>query len=580
MKRLINQPEAVVDEMIEGLVAIHPGLSRLADHTLVLRSDAAAGRYLQVALISGGGSGHEPAHAGYVGKGMLSAAVAGQVFTSPSPNSVLAAIRAVTGKPGALLIVKNYTGDRLNFGLAAEMARAEGIVTEIVVVADDVALAAKPESAGRRGIAGTVLVHKVAGAAATEGKSLAEVAAIAQATAGAVGTMGVALSSCTVPAAGKPTFMLGEQEVELGLGIHGEPGVRRAAMHPADQLVDELLTTIFAARDLHSGERVALLVNNLGGTTTMELAIVARRASTVVASRGLVVERVYAGTFLSSLEMAGVSISVLQVDDDRLKRLDALTEAPAWPNVMNQRPAPFAARVVRCSAVSPSPALQKSPQTVLGKRLKEAILAASNALLSAEDRLTLLDQAVGDGDLGINMARAARAVQAQLPFYMFDDPAAALKALAMTLQESVGGTSGPLYGTLFLRLAERLRGGRVDDPVTWAEGCESACEAISKLGGATAGDRTMLDALIPFTKALQATLFAGKRLAESLAAAVRAAEEGANAAASMIPRRGRSSYLGERCLGHPDPGAEAVVIWLRAVVPLAGGGDLSAKSGG
>ncbi|HEX8202175.1 MAG TPA: dihydroxyacetone kinase subunit DhaK, partial [Isosphaeraceae bacterium] len=206
MKKLINRPEAVVEEMVEGLAAIHPGLRRLPGHTVLVRADVAEVRDRTVALISGGGSGHEPAHAGYIGRGMLSAAVAGDVFTSPAPDAIVAAIRAVAGPPGVLLIVKNYTGDRLNFGLAAELARAEGVPVEVVVVADDVALAATTETAGRRGLAGTVLVHKVAGAAAEAGADLRAVAAEARAAAEAVRTMGVALSPCIVPAAGRPGF--------------------------------------------------------------------------------------------------------------------------------------------------------------------------------------------------------------------------------------------------------------------------------------------------------------------------------------------------------------------------------------
>src|SRR4051794_5151269 len=243
MKKLINRPDQVVDEMLDGLLALHPNLSRLAGYNVVLRSDFDERRDQQVAIISGGGSGHEPAHAGFVGPGMLSAAVVGEIFTSPSVDSVFAAIRAVAGNAGVLLIVKNYTGDRLNFGLAAEMARSEGILVETVVVADDVALANTQKNAGRRGIAGTVLVHKVAGAAAAEGKDLPQVAALAQAAADSVGTMGVSLSAGVSPATGQASFTLGE-EVELGLGIHGEPGVKRIPLAPSDELVLRLLNGI------------------------------------------------------------------------------------------------------------------------------------------------------------------------------------------------------------------------------------------------------------------------------------------------------------------------------------------------
>jgi dihydroxyacetone kinase len=567
MKKLINRPKAVVEEMVEGLVALYPSLERLPGQTVVVRTDAAEVRERRVALISGGGSGHEPAHAGYVGRGMLSAAVAGDVFTSPSPDAVLAAIRAVTGTPGALLIVKNYTGDRLNFGLAAEMARAEGFTMEMVIVADDVALAASAEHAGRRGLAGTIFVHKVAGAAAEAGLNLAEVAAEARAVAGSVGTMGVALSPCTIPAAGRPGFTLGENEIELGLGIHGEPGVRRGPLEPADALVDRLLDAIVHDAALGPGERVALLVNNLGATPTMELAIVARRAIAGLDARGVVLERAYAGTFLSALEMAGVSLSVLRLDDARLARLDASTDAPAWPHVA---PGPRTRQRVATPLHPGTPSSPLStpsgpPQTALGRALDASIRAAAEALIAAAPRLTELDQIVGDGDLGLSLSRGAQAILEEISRYRLDDSAATLQALGLTLQKTLGGTSGALYGVFFLRASARPRNGPPTDPKTWAEAFQAGCAGIGELGGAQAGDRTMLDALLPAADAFQSALDANRPRAEALHAAADAAEMGARATASMIPRRGRSSYLGDRALSHPDPGAEAVATWIRAI---------------
>src|SRR5258708_933962 len=265
MKKLINDPRTVVREMLEGLVDLSPGQALLGSENVVVRADLPpADRRSEVAVLSGGGSGHEPAHAGYVGAGMLHAAVAGDVFTSPSVDAVLAAIRAVAGPSGVLLVVKNYTGDRLNFGLAAELARADGIPVETVVVADDVALRDTVEPERRRGIAGTVLVHKVAGAAAAAGLPLQDVAREAHAAAAAMGTMGVALGPCTVPASGRPSFSLGEGEIELGLGIHGEQGVKRTSLLQADALVEIILKTIVDDRRLKRGDSVALLVNGLG----------------------------------------------------------------------------------------------------------------------------------------------------------------------------------------------------------------------------------------------------------------------------------------------------------------------------
>ena len=343
----------------------------------------------------------------------------------------------------------------------------------MVIVADDVALAATAaEHAGRRGLAGTVLVHKVAGAAAEAEASLAEVAAEAREAAAALGTMGVALSPCTIPAAGAPGFTLGGDEIELGLGIHGEQGVRRGPLEPADALVDRLLDAIIddARGRLGRGIPIALLVNNLGATPMMELAIVARRAVVALEGRGLLLERAYVGTFLSALEMAGVSLSILRVDDRRLARLDAPTErrpgrglprdpdrsgkcgpgrGPGW-----QRSLPH--EDPTADFVTPEP-----PRTRLGQGMAAALRAAARVLSTAAPRLTALDQAVGDGDLGISLARGVQAVVEDLAacLYPLDDPAATLQALGLTLQKTLGGTSGALYAVFFLRAAAVLRKG-------------------------------------------------------------------------------------------------------------------------
>jgi dihydroxyacetone kinase len=563
VQKLINRPERAVKEMLDGLLALYPGLARLSDQNVLLRADFEIVREHQVALISGGGSGHEPAHAGYVGTGMLSAAVAGEVFTSPSADSVLAAIRAVTGRLGAVLIIKNYTGDRLNFGLAAEMARAEGYLVESVVVADDVALAKSEEHAGRRGLAGTVLVHKIAGAAAAEGKDLPQVASIAQAAAEQIGTMGVALSAGTAPGADGPSFKL-DGEVELGLGIHGEPGVRRVPIAPADKLVDELLGHILSTQRLHAGERIAVLINNLGATTAMELAIVGRRVLAKLEARGLEVERLYSGTFVSSLDMAGISISLLRVDDERLRWLDASTLAPAWPNGPKRRPGSVAARTIDETVIIPPAEMESSPQTTEGKRAKRAVLAACAALEASYYRLKKADEAVGDGDLGDNMARAAEAVR--LGSFLYDRPAELLKAIGLKIQQTMGGSSGPLYGALLLRAGSTLEQGPADDARQWSAAILEGCGAIGELGGARLGDRTMLDALVPFARTFSEQLAEGTSLNESLVAALEAAKRGADSTEQMVARRGRSSYLGDRAIGNVDPGALAVVIWLEAAI--------------
>ena len=568
MKKLINDPARVVPEMLEGLVALAPGLALIEEHQVVVRADAAAVRDTQVALISGGGSGHEPGYAGYVGAGMLSAAVAGDVFTSPASDAVLAAIRAVTGSKGALLIVTNYTGDRLNFGLAAELARAEGLAVETVIVGDDVALAEAAGGAGRRGIAGTVLAQKIAGAAAAAGQDLAAVRAEVEAALQDLGTMGVALTPCTVPAAGEPGFELGSDEVELGLGIHGEAGVRRARLLPADELAAELLEAIIRDRGIARGTSVALLVNNLGGTPLMELAIVARAALRLLEEQGIVVERAYAGTFLTSLEMAGCSLSLMKLDEGRRTRLDAPTDALAWPRVLVPAgPVRVGARRIGLQSVAPR-ARSERPAGPAVPRLEEALQAVAAALIAAEPELTAMDRVVGDGDLGISLARGARAIQTALPDLDTSGAARAAFEVSTILGSVLGGTSGPLYAVFLLRAAESL--AEVDEPGAraWARALAAGCEGIAALGGAGRGDRTMLDALLPAADALEEALRAGQGGAQAFDATLAAARDGVEATRAMTARLGRSSYLGERVRTHPDPGAAAVTVWLEALRPF------------
>ncbi len=556
MKKLVNDPRHVVREMLEGVCDLQPGLALLADFDVVVRADLPPPQQRAVAVISGGGSGHEPAHAGYVGPGLLAAAIAGDVFTSPSVDAVAAGIRAAAGPAGAVLVVKNYTGDRLNFGLAAELARAEGIPVEIVVVADDVALRNTVARDRRRGIAGTVLIHKIAGAAAAQGLGLTEVAALARAAADDLGTMGVALGACTVPAVGRPGFELGPTEMELGLGIHGEQGVERTALLPADAVVERLLGTILADLELPRGASVALLVNGLGGTTGMELAVVARHALAVLRERGLQVERGWMGDFLTALEMPGCSVSILKVDPARLALLDAPAESSAWR---------AGSRIARARKVVPAvivPSPPAKPPGPYAERLKSAALAVASALEAAEPLLTDLDSKAGDGDLGLSMTRGAEAIRA-LPEGAWADPPTALTRIGDALRRAIGGSSGPFYATALLRAARTLPAAPT--AADWAKSFRAGTEALAELGGARQGDRTMLDALLPATDALEASLGRGEGAPAALAAAAAAAEAGAAATAAMRPRLGRASYLGDRVIGVPDGGATAVAIWLRAL---------------
>lgn len=326
MKKLINKAENVEAEMVEGLVRAFPDIIADRGDGIIVRTHQKVGK---VALVSGGGSGHEPAHCGYVGKGMLDAAVGGSVFTSPSADAVYKAICEVATDEGVLLIAKNYTGDVLNFQMAADMASDDDIDCECVVVNDDVAVEDSTFTAGRRGVAGTVFVHKIAGAKAEAGASLTDVKAIAERVIANVRSMGAAIAPCTVPAAGTPGFELAPDEMEMGIGIHGEPGVRRERMRPVDEIVDELLEHILSDLDF-VGREVAVLVNGSGGTPLMELAIANRRVARLLEDKGISMYRTLVGNYMTSIEMQGFSLTLLRLDDELKGLLDAPAKAFAW----------------------------------------------------------------------------------------------------------------------------------------------------------------------------------------------------------------------------------------------------------
>lgn len=328
MKKLINGVDDIVSEMLEGMTAAYPEyVKRLEGFEVLVR---AKGPSPKVALVSGGGSGHEPSHGGFVGKGMLDGAVAGAVFTSPTPDQVYEAVKAVNGGKGVLLVIKNYTGDVMNFEMAADMARDEGIDVEQVIVADDVAVENSTWTTGRRGIAGTVLVHKIAGAAAESGMNLADVKRVAEKVIANVRSMGMAVNACTVPAAGKPSFDLADDEIEIGIGIHGEPGTHREKISSVNEIADKLLDRIFGEGIYESGDEIAVLVNGMGGTPLMELLVANKHVKDVLASKGIKIAKTIVGNYMTSLDMEGFSITLLKLDDELKKFLNAPADTPAF----------------------------------------------------------------------------------------------------------------------------------------------------------------------------------------------------------------------------------------------------------
>ncbi|XP_069479941.1 triokinase/FMN cyclase isoform X3 [Ambystoma mexicanum] len=576
-KKLLNSVPNCVDDALGGLVSCNPNVLILQGHRVVLRRDLEQIRG-RVAVLSGGGSGHEPAHAGYVGRGMLTGAIAGAVFTSPPVGSILAAIQAVAraGAAGVLLIVKNYTGDRLNFGLALEQARAQGVDVQMVVVADDCAFAAQKKT-GRRGLCGTVLIHKVAGALAEAGRPMEEILRKVTAAAGKIGTLGVSLSPCSVPGS-IPTFHLAPDELELGLGIHGEAGTRRIKMLMADEVVKIMvdhMTDLSNAScvTLEPGTSVVLVVNNLGGLSFLELGVVCNSAIQCLEQRGVVIERAMAGPFMTALEMAGVSLTVLQVEEELLHLFDADTAAPAWPTVAKIRVSGQTHWLSARGGQAEDGAKNHDKEDLLraggpgSPTMMRILEQVCNTLISLEEDLNELDRAAGDGDCGSTHTRAAQAIQERLQ----EGPLPAshaklLSSLASILLERMGGSSGALYSLFLLAAAQPLRTGC--GPAVWSAAIDAGNAAIKRYGGAEPGDRTMLDPLCAAANELQALTRPGVDTLKVFTAAVERAEAAAESTKDMEAGAGRASYISSSRLTRPDPGAVAIAAILRSILKV------------
>jgi dihydroxyacetone kinase len=530
MAQFINSKEHIVVEAIDGIVAASGGtLARLDGYPhirVVVRTDWDKSK---VALVSGGGSGHEPSHAGFVGPGMLSAAVCGDVFASPSVDAVLAGILAVTGPSGCLLIVKNYTGDRLNFGLAAERARALGLNVAMVIVNDDIALPDLPQA---RGVAGTLFVHKIAGAMAEAGADLPTIAATAQKVIAGIKSIGMSLDTCTVPGSPKED-RIPAGKAELGLGIHGEAGVEQVEFTGASEAVAAMVAKLDTAGE--EGPHVALL-NNLGGTSSLEMAVVLHE---VINSRiGKNISHVIGpAPLMTSLDMRGFSLSIYAPDVEELALLAKSTPLAAWPGLSSVKPV----TVLPLSADIAPPAIAASED----EATEQFITACCRVLLAAETDLNTLDAKSGDGDTGSTLATAARALIEAIPRLPLADHTQLCRAIGLELSQAMGGSSGVLLAIFFAAASDGLSRG-----LPMREALQAGLDRMQEIGGARRGDRTMVDALAPALEVLD----------NGFGAAATAARAGADHTATIVKAKaGRASYVSAHQLeGHNDPGAEAV----------------------
>lgn len=572
MKKLINEPTSVVQEMCRGLVLANPQLTLDTKYKIIRKKEIDPHK---VTLISGGGSGHEPAHAGFVGKGMLDAAVCGDVFASPSQIQVYQAICKTASEKGTLLIIKNYSGDIMNFRNAAALAQEDGVTVDYVKVDDDIAVQNSLYTVGRRGVAGTVFVHKIAGAAAENGMPLAQVKAVAETTAANVKSIGFALTSCTVPAKGTPTFEIGESEIEYGVGIHGEPGIRREPMASSAQLAQRMVAAISEELKLTQGERVAVLINGFGATPLMELYLFHYDVVKELKNKGITLVRSFVGNYMTSIDMAGASISLLKLDDELEQLLNQPSQAPAFRVDGPVAPAemPEETAVLTDSQANFGVETPQEYAVVHDSLTLENVVYMVDAMCESAIRNEVpfceLDSHAGDGDFGMSIAKGFRQLKREWRSIVSTpdmDISSFLNACSLVIMEYCGGASGPIWGSAFRAAARSAKGKAALSQADFAQLMQAAVSGIQATGersfgrGAVVGDKTLIDTLVPCADTWTEQAKVGKSLKECFALGAQAAMEGAKSTEKIAARMGRAGTVGERSIGYADAGAYGLAV--------------------
>ncbi len=593
----MNTPETFVYDMCHGLAAAHPELEFVEKYKVVKKKDI---NDAKVSLISGGGSGHEPAHAGFVGKGMLDAAVCGDVFASPSQVQVYNAIKKCATDKGVLLIIKNYSGDCMNFNNAMADAQDDGIKVDAVYVNDDIAVKDSLYTVGRRGVAGTVLVHKCAGAAAEQGKELEEVKAVANKVIENVRSFGFAFTSCTVPAAGHPTFEIGDDEMEFGVGIHGEPGRFREKIDYStgtfcDDLSRRILTDLEEDLALKKGEDVVLLINGFGGTPLQELYILNNSVTKALKADGINIHRTIVGNFMTSIDMAGASISVLRVDNELKALIDYPVSTPAltWGAAMSEQaeaaleavqaigralgyaPVETAHKATAKKAIANDEnednavyEVEGTPQvgeTINTAAFVQIVDKMADVIIENEVPFCEADK-MGDGDFGMSIAKGFKQLKADWATRKKGDIGQFLVSCSEIIKEYCGGASGPIWGSAFKYAGKAMLGKKevnlADVALLFTEANRGVYETGKKSfgKGAEIGDKTLVDALKPCAMALTKAAEEGKTLQEGLDLGAKAAHDGAEATKTHVATLGRAGTVGERSIGYPDAGAHGLDV--------------------
>lgn len=566
----MNKPEDVVLEMCNGIASAHPEIEFIEKFKILKKKEINPNK---VSLISGGGSGHEPAHAGFIGKGMLDAAVCGDVFASPSQIQVYKSIKETASPKGTLLIIKNYSGDMMNFKNAAHLASEDGITVDYVKVDDDIAVEDSLYTVGKRGVAGTVFVHKIAGAMAETGADLQEVKRIANKTIENISSIGFALSSCTVPAKGTPIFELGENEIEYGVGIHGEPGIKRESMKTADELATRMLESLLKDQKITDGfaGEIAILINGFGGTPLQELYLFNNSVLKELTKHNIKATRVFVGNYMTSIEMQGASLTILKMDEELKSYLKAESTAPAFKVSSTDCDATYQALSTENIVATANFTVETPKEHGIIKdnvitldNMKYILDKMSEVIIENEVPFCDLDSHAGDGDFGMSIAKGFRELKKEWNEVTRSNITTIgefLEECSMIIMEFCGGASGPIWGSAF-RSAGKSVGLKTSlSTEEFADMMQAAVRGIQDTGersfgrGAVVGDKTLIDALVPCADVWSAFAKEGKTVQELFVLGAQAAVDGAKKTEEIVARMGRAGTVGERSIGYPDAGA-------------------------
>ena len=583
MKKIMNTAESFVYDMCHGIAKAHPELEFVEKYKIVKKKVIDRDK---VTLISGGGSGHEPAHAGFVGTGMLDAAVCGDIFASPSQIQVYNALKLTASKKGTLIIVKNYSGDCMNFNNAGALAKDDGIEVDAVYVNDDIAVKDSLYTVGRRGVACTVFVHKIAGAAAEQGKSLAEVKAVAEKVIANIRSFGFALTSCTVPAAGSPTFEIGEDEMEFGVGIHGEPGRKREKLITADELAARIVPDIAEDLGLKEGEEIALLINGFGGSPLQELYLFSNSVTNELEKANIRIYKTLVGNYMTSIDMAGASVTFLRLDDELKAYLDYPVATPAitWggsskediaareaiqalAKALNLTPAAFAKKEAAAESAAIDDEAEKTyafeGKAVVGEKINtpgmgKLIDKMADVIIENEVPFCKADRC-GDGDFGMSIAKGFRQLKKDWATRKKGDIGEFLVSCSEIIMEYCGGASGPIWGSAFRYAGKAVLGKKEIALQDLAAIFRAAVEGVQETGrksfgkGAVVGDKTLIDALVPAADSLTESAEKGAKMKDAVKKAAKAAVDGAEATKYIQAKMGRAGVTDSE--GYPDAGA-------------------------